>query len=357
MTDQPSLDILALGDRFSAAYRSIEDVTRSIGKVTFHSEHAYAGVDEAISHIRNSSFEAVMMPNPYGNERRLAIYRRLREIDFPVIAFDRGGLPDSWFFDSGFNADSPTYRMSEWDKPLTAQEEVEIEAYIHRLRNSASALEAQGERVGGQVLRARLGLQGKKVLFVPFQRPSDTTIKFFAGSLKGWGEFVSHVEEIAALCEGTAPEWVVIGKRHPLETENPTHRINLVPEGVHIHDLLEMSDAVCLVNSGVGLLAAAFDKPVFHFGEAYYSHPMLNRRVHSPDEVVICLRNLAPKIDTGARNALFHHLKNRVYSFGVSKMELIRQSDGSLRNITRHIDFAEVRLPAAVRRPKKKFFL
>lgn len=354
---QPSsLEILALGDRFAAAYTSIEHALRTLGRLTFRREHSFESADAVVDFIRDSPFELVIMPNPYGNSRRMYVYQKLRAVGFPVLVFDRGGLPNSWFFDIGFNADSPSYSPLSWDQPLDADQRTSVRDYISSVISSDVALETQGDRVGGEELRKELSLEGKQVLFVPFQRPGDTTMRHFAGNVKDAQEFTLRIEQVQGLLASVSDDWVVICKKHPLETKLPSRRLQFVPDDTHIHDLLELASAVALVNSGTGLLATLFDKPVYHFGQTYYEHPRLNRSVQTADALVHALLHAPVHFDPDVRDRLIFHLVNRVYSFGKFETELVEEKDGALRNITRHIDFTELRFPEDVFKKKNPAF-
>lgn len=358
MTKQISMgpEILALGDRFSAAYKSIEETISEFGHLTFRSEKSFPSADAVVDFIRNSSIDAVLMPNPYGNERRMWVYKKLRNLDFPVVVFDRGALPNSWFFDVGFNADSPSYHPTRWDQPLSQEQTASIERYVCDVKDRLEPLEKQGDRLGGEGLRAKLKLGGKKVLFVPFQRPSDTTIKFFSGDIESFDNFVRLVNKTKHALETTMSDWVIVAKKHPLETNRPIANVIFADDDVHVNDLLELSDAVLLVNSGVGLLAALWEKPVLHAGQAFYSHVDLNRRVSTHDDVLYWLqRGFSVSVD--ARNRLLHHLVNNVYSFGNFETELVAQKDGSFRNITRKISFERVNNPLRVTKKKRVLFV
>ncbi|BCX67042.1 capsular polysaccharide export protein, LipB/KpsS family [Pseudomonas izuensis] len=348
-----TLEILALGDRFSAAYRSIEDTLREMGDLSFREEASFEKAEDAINHVRNSSFDLVIMPNPYGNERRRWIYTHLKNLNFPVMVFDRGALPGSWFFDLGFNADSATYHPLRWDKPLNSEETLAIETYIQSAKEQ-TPLEVQGDRLGGKALKEDLGLSDKKVLFVPFQRPSDTTIKFFSGGIESFDNFVALVNQTKRLLQQHAPDWVIVAKRHPLEQTRPNADVMFVADDTHVHDLIEMSEAVLLVNSGVGVISSLFDKPVLHAGDAFYSHPGLNRQVKTPEDVVYWILN-GFQVSKDIRNRFTHHLVNKVYSFGTFETELVLQKDGSYRNITRKINFDTVTIPEEIKKKKKSY--
>lgn len=340
--------ILALGDASSSAYRSIAHVVEGMGSATFRQERSFRKPERLIAFIKSERFELVLMPNPYGNEHRRIIYDHLRRIGFPVIVFDRGGLPESWFFDTAFNADSESYHPSRWNRVLTDSQRAEVHAYIQRVRDELPSLEAQGERIGAERLRRNLRIEGRKVLFVPLQRPSDTTTRFFSAPMADLDAFHKLVGQVTKRIRNEFDEWVVVAKTHPLEVVRSDVPI-IFADTAHINDLIEMSDAVLLLNSGTGLLSLCWDKPVLIAGTAYYSHPALNRTVKSASDVLDALECL-PTVDSDIRDRFFYHLISRVYSFGTFQTELVRQADGAYRNITRHIEFDKLRLPEIIRK-------
>jgi hypothetical protein len=124
-----------------------------------------------------------------------------------------------------------------------------------------------------------------------------------------------------------------------------------------VHDLLELCDAVALVNSGVGLLASLFNKPVYYFGKSYYAHPGINRHVQSATALFLNAVRNPVQFDAEVRDRLIHHLTKRVYSFGKFETELVRQKEGHLINVTRQIDFYDLKLPFSRLFRKKKFYL
>lgn len=345
-----TINILALGNRFSAAYTSLEHELMAHGNVSYHSEHDFKRVDDAIRYVRNSAFHVVVMPNPYGNTRRLGIYQQLKILNFPVITFDRGALPDSWFFDTGFNADSDAYHPLYWDKPL--ENAAQTEQYISKIKQGEQALEAQGARLGGDTLKQRLGIaQDKKVLFVPFQRPGDTVITYFSD---GYDAFVTAIEMLNRSIEKNLfDEWILLAKKHPLETKRPSEQLLFVDDDVNIYDLIEAADLIVLINSGVGLLAQLWEKPVLYFGRVFYGHPKLNLPVRSYMDILYHMRAL-PRPDRETMLRLIAHLRDSVYSFARFETELVRQKDGAYRNVTRFIDFYHVQFPDVTQWMKKK---
>ncbi len=349
-----TIRVLALGRAKAVAYASIAHTLSELGEITYRDEKSFRRAVDCIDLVRQWAYDVVVMPNPYGNVRRLEIYRRLREARVPVIAFDRGGLPRSWFFDVGFNADSTSYCPTNWDRPLSSDQRAYVRDYIQRLRTEGNPLEAQGERIGPLRLREKLGIGDRKVLFVPFQRPSDTTARHFCAPMRDYAEFEKLVSQVRELTSTALKHWVVVAKKHPLESERPNSPVTFADDDAHINDLIELADAVLVLNSGTGLLGLCWDKPVLIAGTAYYADRRLNTQVGSVADVRAALLRLQP-VDLEIRDRFIHHLISSVYSFGTFRNELVKQADGAWRNITRHIDFDVVRFPALRKRPALLF--
>lgn len=91
----------------------LRDVFPYVGRIVYVSEYDFCDsekifyADDFEKFIKSSSITKIIFPNPYGNAVRLQIYEWCRRNNFPYLVFERGALPESWFFDSnGFNADS-----------------------------------------------------------------------------------------------------------------------------------------------------------------------------------------------------------------------------------------------------------
>lgn len=349
-------NILALGDRFSKAYTSIEHALLPLGNIIYKDEKKFENVDEIIDFIKSHSplINLVIMPNPYGNKRRMYTYKKLKEINFPIVCFDRGALPDSWFFDIGFNADSPSYHPINWDNELNDEQKDNIIEYINTLKIGDKALEEQSERLGTENLKEELGLDGKKIIFVPFQRPGDTVIQHFSD---GYNKFVKEIVKLNQIIQKNySDEWIIVAKKHPLETSKPTEEIAFVDDDTNIYDLIEIADMVVLINSGVGVLSMLYNKPVYYFGQTFYGHESINRKVSSVMDILYYMKNPL-NVDKEKVYRFIHHLKNNVYSFGDFETEKVLQKDGSYRNTTVYIDFYDFKFPKEVNLLKKKFYL
>ena len=333
---------LALGARSHAFYRSIEEALPQFGQITFHTENEIGSPDELAARLRSGEVDRVLMPNPYGNERRLELYRKLRTENLPCIVSDRGALPDSLFFDVGFNADSPSYDVSRWDVPLDGARRARVRAYIAGQRGSDEALEQQGPRRFTTELRRELGLGDRRVLLVPFQRPKDTVCRYFAGAAGSYDSFVAMVDAVA---QHLPSDWVIVAKKHPLEVERPPIRsVRFASDDTHIKDLIELCDAVLLLNSGVGLMALLWDRPVLHAGDVFYTDPRLSRPVRNEEEVLDALREgFAPDRETTER--FISYLIEDLYSFGTTRYEIMNDPDGSLRSVSRETRFHRIVIP------------
>ncbi len=337
---------LALGRPRTAFYGSIQHELVHFGEVVFVDERSLP-LGALLRRVSDEGFDRVLMPNPYGNETRLACYQALRAAGVTVVASDRGALPDSWFFDHGFNHDSPSYAPRQWDHPITdPTREQNTRDYLRSLRSSGRALEAQGPRHGPQALRARLGLDERPMLFVPLQRPDDTVVRYFSGSVASLSQFVQRVAMLAQEQDAAGQPWNVVFKKHPLETERlpiAGERMRYAPDQTHVHDLLEASDAVLCLNSGVGLLSLCFGKPTGCFGDAFYAHRGLAVSLRSVEDARRFL-HARPAPDSVKVERFVHHLRTRVYSFGRMHTELITGRRGAKQRITRHIEFQELRI-------------
>ena len=338
---------LALGRADSAFYRSLRGVLSAFGSVTFRDERALEASSRVLDLVDGLSADQVLMPNPYGNEQRLACYRLLREHGVPVIASDRGALPGSWFFDHGFNADSPSYEPAAWDRPIGEDERGRAQKYITSLRTGEDALEEQGPRVSPADLRARLGIEPvEKILFLPLQRPNDTVVRYFSGSVASLDELAALAVDAVARLRAAGDRWRLVLKKHPLETTAPAvpseHAV-YAPDDAHVHDLLEASDAVIVLNSGVGLLSLLFEKPTIHVGEAFYGKPGLAVRARDADEAAVLVAG-RPAPDREKVLRFLHHLLTSVYSFATFHTQKVREADGAYRRVTRHMRFRELRI-------------
>jgi len=307
-----------------------------------HIEEDFLDPQTFLHFLTESGFSRVIFHNPYANDAVHALYRRVREACFPYMVIERGALPGSVFFDpNGFNADSDSYHARHWDHPLTAEERAATRTYIENSLIDDASLEEQPARIGPIALRRKLKItRGKKVLVAFLQRPSDTVIRHFCGPI---GSYENFIRLLARLPYSLPSDWVLVVKQHPLET---------APAGVfgayggdqaNTTDLLEMSDAMITINSGVGVQGIMHGKPVLHCGDAFYGWPGIARQVTDEEQVNAALRGFTPDAEKTER--FLNYLVNRFYSFARFTTRRVAWEDGNFMTATTAIDYHVLRVP------------
>lgn len=299
-------------------------------------------VDRVRHVVDQYKVQTLVLPNPYGTPRRLELYKAFKEAGVECVVVERGALPGSIYFDpEGFCAESSSYHASLWDKPLTEAEKSRTLVYLHELRHSGASLEPQGNMLGGAGLRQRIFRDDVdvKILFAAFQSPSDTTTNFFCGSTTNYDAFI---EEIRGLAQKLRSGWRLIYKNHPLSKEKISIENAVCVDEYHIGDLLEVSDAVCVLNSGVGVLACAYGKPVFTFGQAFYACEGLNYQVVTGDEVVAQISaGLSFDHERGLR--FIKYLVDDFYSFADWTRKEKKYTDSANMSISVDIVYSVIR--------------
>jgi predicted glycosyltransferase involved in capsule biosynthesis len=343
--------VLFFGKPRTNAARCLKDAAPLLGDFIYASEYDFFDGDEFLADdfecfLADLNISLIVFFNPYGNKARLETYRWCQKTNTYFLCFERGALPDSWFFDSsGFNADSKSYSKNNLKNFLTEEERELVSRYIYNTINIKKPLENQNLSLGKEAIIQKYRLQGKKILFVPLQRPSDTVIKYMSGKIQDADHFVQIIDEVSR--ELIKKGWVVLVKKHPLETKKSTFKYaSYVDDDVNFIDLIEASDAVALINSGVGIYAMMMNKPCFIFGEAFYSLPGANFEVDSFEIADVTNSiNAHKEIDFSLVERFIFYLITEFYSFGITKVEARIESDGSKRSITKEIDFYELRIP------------
>lgn len=320
------------------------EIRPKLGRVVFVHESDFETVDELFEFVDKECITRILFHNPYANNRMRHIYNVCRDKEFPYVVSERGGLRNSIIFDkTGFLADSKMFAKSLWKKTLSEDSKDSVREYIAEELSSDSHLEKQGFKLGLDGARRKLKInRGKKVLFVPLQRPSDTVIKNHAKAVGGYEGFIKLVTEVKAKL---GPDWVVVAKKHPLEDERPNiSGVIYAPDDMHVHDLIEVSNWVMLINSGVGLLSMLLRRPVVITGESYYSVDGVNFSGVCSDEIVKEIHSDFRFNDTNMYSFI-HYLLNEYYSFGEFKTREVRLDDGAGSRITATsgIDFNVIR--------------
>ncbi|AJJ19749.1 galactosyltransferase-related protein [Yersinia intermedia] len=236
--------------------------------------------------VKDNNIESIIFNNPYGNELRLSIYKKAKELGIQTYVIERGALPWSIYIDeNGFCAESTSYREENWKNlELTEERTIEVHNYINDIKNSGDSLEPQGNIIGGKNLKKKLfgDSENIKILFIALQSPSDTTTRYFCGDVHSYDNYLNEINMLPYLLP---EDWRVVVKNHPLSIEKFSNEKMTNVDSYHIGDILSCCDAVVLLNSGVGIMAQLYEKHVFAFGQAHYLCEGINSQVRTANDV------------------------------------------------------------------------
>ncbi|AWB68404.1 hypothetical protein C2869_19215 [Saccharobesus litoralis] len=305
----------------------------ALGDIQYADENSIDGTKDFERFLIDNNITQVLFHNPYSTDKMIDFYNYCRNYNVDYFVAERGALPGSFFFDkNGFLADSNSFDEINWKNCLTYEQERDVISYFEELRTGVNTLEKQGDRECLNNLRFELGIKPhEKVLFVPLQRPGDTVIKYQIGDIGSYQEFINLVNETA---EQLPLNWKIVIKKHPLEDEIPDMpNVLIASNSVHINDLIELSDSILLINSGVGLISMAWEKPLMYAGNAFYGHEKLNTKVSKPSDVIECLYQ--PKKPSWSHTLrFFDYLLNEYYSFGEFVTRETKMDDGTRMTAT-----------------------
>lgn len=298
--------------------------------------------EEIKSYYTNNNFTQVVFPNPYGNNVLLGFYQYCRSHNVRYMVCERGALPGSSYHDiNGFLCDSTSYNVDKWDIPLQKEQEMKIKAYLHCLGEGDEALEKQPKRLNKDVMFSELDInnKNKKKILIILQTKNDTVIKFFGRKFTTQESFKNFIEKIISI---SGSEYEFIYKNHPLEPSFITIDGAINADSYHIHDLINICDAVLTINSGAGLIAALLQKPVFTFGDSWYSISGIACNVNDERDFISKINSFKPSEEKLLRFA--YYLRYRFYSFGKHHTVVHKKKD-LIINATLRIDYTEVQIP------------
>ncbi|HEF3642163.1 TPA: glycosyltransferase [Campylobacter jejuni] len=315
-------NILLLCSREKLILNSLHGALVYIGNIISKNEKYFFedekfNQDKLLDFLKQNNINKILFPNPYGNEKRLKIYKFVKSKNISFICFDRGALPDSWFFDTnGFNYDSKSYNEENWDKALSEIQILECKEYINSIIDGNNFLEKQGKR-DLKRLKNSLNCKNKKIVFVPLQVESDSVVKYFTYEPFNYFGFLKIVNDIALKLKDTH---LFIAKKHPLSLNINKKQYNnliFVNDNANIIDLLDLCNIVLTLNSGVGLYAMMMNKPCINCANAFYSFDNINYKARNQNELLELL-NVNLYINEEKILKFVYFLKNHFYSYGKS---------------------------------------
>lgn len=327
----------------------------ALGNLLVLDDAANQDVDAVVNRVNGLDVEAIVFWNPYGSDWRLRLYKKLKELGYRVIVAERGALPDSFYFDEeGLCIESDSYKKFSQLNQFCDEKISRVKEYIWDLRYGSSALESQSSRVGAGAIRLKLNIpQDKKIIFVPLQVASDTVTNFFVEPDRSYQDFLNEIRKLAAYLPS---EWVVVIKNHPLNIGVVDIPGVLVGDAFHINDLIEASSAICLFNSGCGLIAMAFDRMVFYYGKCFYSIPGVNERFDSARYIVNRIKS-GLTVDKKLVEKFYYFLLNSFYSFAKVDTEFLVDSKGIKKVKNQKIDYSVLRIPGLSEVSRKEHLL
>ncbi|WP_122094651.1 galactosyltransferase-related protein [Rahnella sp. Larv3_ips] len=308
-------------------------------------EEKYLNIFNLEKSIIDNNIESIIFNNPYGNENRLSIYNKAKELGIKTYVIERGALPWSIYIDSnGFCAESTSYLPENWEQhELSAEKLSNTLEFINETIHSGESLEPQGNIIGGDNLKRRIAGDSEniKILFIALQSPSDTTTRYFCGDV---GSYDNYLNELSMLPYLLPENWKIVVKNHPLSIEKFSHEKMINVDEYHIGDLLSCCDAVALLNSGVGIMAQLYQKHVFAFGQAHYICDGINSNVKTATEVAGLITSDNFNFDKNKSLKFLSYLVNDFYSFASWIRSERKHTEKANLSISLNIEYKSVRV-------------
>lgn len=323
---------LVLAEEDAPALRALRHAFPAFGHYRIRQEGDFADSDLLIRTLDTEGFTRILFLDPYGNDHRCSLYKGLKAAGRRLAVWGQGGLPGSWFFDSeGVCADSASYAVVRWDKPL---DEAARQRVLDWLECQKPTL-AEDTEAAGPALAERLGLGGRRMVLVDMQDLDDGMARAFAGPCGGADAFKDWIAHLAEVLDPQA--YLVVAKSAPGAASPDMAHVLFVDENEEAADLIDLAASVVVLNSGLGLAALAKGKPVICCGEAFYAQPGLACTVSEREALVAAVKE-ASLPDEDRRLSFLRYLTEDFYSFGVAD-----QVPSSAGGTTNRILFSVIR--------------
>ena len=154
-------------------------------------------------------------------------------------------------------------------------------------------LEKNPQKIGKEKLRSKIGFpKNTKFIFVPLQSRSDVTVKYFSGEIGNYDNFILLINEISSKISNN---YKILVKKHPLSICEEKINNVLFLNDENIDDLIDLSDYVLLMNSGVGVLSFLKYKPVISTSIAFYNQKKLCFSSSNSDDILYIIKNKKTK--------------------------------------------------------------
>lgn len=241
------------------------------------SEKTDDAIVDAIRKIERKEVDRVFIFNPYMKSHAAfrGVIEIAKKVGVQLTVIERGGLPNSIYF-----SDEVAYGDLDYKKIpdllesiVFSKEQLSFTSeLINNLCSGTYSLESMDPYEHTWTKHALIRLNDKKKIFIPLQLRDDMAVNYFT---EGFGSYESYENGIKDAVM-KYPDLLFIIKEHPLSKYDLSwvkEYPNVVCADQHdnVHTLIDIADCVALYNSGVGLLAMAHNKKLYHIGNAYYA--------------------------------------------------------------------------------------
>ena len=251
--------------------------------------------------------------NPWGNKRKLQLYNELKAKGYKVYVVERGALPDSVVFDeTGLVIFSKMYDRCYWDKPIDDEFIFRTKQYLLSMKKYGNSLERQGVRSKKTLELKFKKKKYEKIILICLQLSSDTVV---TQCVDGYVSYSSYLNILQEFAKNLPSNVGVMIKNHPLSKKKLRLKNTFVADKYHINDLIEISDCIVTYNSGTGIIARAFEKPVINFGPTSYKDDYFTYQISTLEELLHLLQGELKVVSNEKVIRYFSYLINEFYSF------------------------------------------
>ena len=283
----------------------------------------------------------ILFWNPYGNEKKKELFNILKLKGYDLVIAERGALPNSIVFDpENLCVFSDNYKRKHWDKKIANNLLHSTKTYLETLVNSENTLEKNADMMIGELLKIKLNLTHYEyVLLVCFQLDDDTVT-----NVEYKTSYQEFKEQIHLLAKNLPPNCLLLYKNHPLSSYCHYIKNAICVDNYHIHNLLEVVSNLIVYNSGVGVLAQAFNLFTFIFGPAFYSDSYFNLPCENYQDV---LKEMVKQHQVNKEKVLlfYHYLLNECYSFCSTSDSFEKTLSASKRVYYKRIAYYSIKFP------------
>ena len=289
---------LILTEKNSRIVELLRDAFSLMGELECRPESDFGNADCLVEYINNNGITHVGFRNPTEGIHRKALYDNIKSKGFSFWTFDKGLLPNSWFFDSyGYKNESELYHPKMWNSQLTDENATRVKQYIQTLHFDEN-------RMGVEYLRSKLNVGNRQVLFFLFYDEVEEDVYFHQHSL----EVIEQLDK---------KQWLIIAKNvSSMASFNFIDGVEYVDKSYHLYDLFEVADVVAHRNSDFSLLCSTLLTPTIAYEELYFSHKGLGYRAVTPKGFLELLQSKL-SVNEDVMHRFVSYLTTKAYSFEV----------------------------------------